>query len=102
MTDISNSDTSRCYYKGISLDFKAKQKHERELEAYLRETMKKYCKRPFEDWSDHFDLSNNSSSDYTEDYYYEDIPQERGTGNYILDLVNSLCCGFVFWSEKRS
>jgi hypothetical protein len=102
MTDISNSDISGCYYKGVALDFKAKQKEDRELEAYLRESMKKYCERPFEDWSDRFDLSNNSTSDYTEDCYYEEMPPEKTTGNCILDLVNSLCCAFVFWGEKRS
>ena len=94
MADISGSDLSGCnYYKGIALSFKEKQKKDHELEAYLRESMRKYCKRPVEDWAAHFDLSNNntSSSEATEDCN-EYVPRKKPTGNCIFDSLNSMLC----------
>jgi hypothetical protein len=72
--------SNRNYYKGISLDFKAKQKKDCELEAYIRESMKKCC------------YPKTVISEYTDDDYY-DISASNSCNDCIL---NSLCCGFMF------
>lgn len=72
--------STRNYYRGISLDFKARQKEEYELEAYIRESMNACC------------YPKSTNSEYNDDEYYN-IPTSN---NWTECILNRLCCGFMF------
>jgi hypothetical protein len=72
--------SNRNYYKGISLNFKEKQKEEYELEAYFRESMKSCC------------YTKSASSVYSDDEYY-DIPDSN---DWFECILNIMFCGFMF------